>query len=400
MTPPALPDPDNHLRLLALTDLREGRLTPEDVARRLGLSVRQILRLSHAFEDGGEAALVHGNRGRRPANATEAEIAARIYELATTTYKGFNHRHLADMLREHEEIAVSESTVRRVLAARNVPPPRRRRAPKHRSRRERRSRAGMLVQADGSDHRWLEQRGPKITLVAAIDDATGDPWATFRESEDTEGYFHVLRTITAERGIPHAWYTDRASIFTTSDRFRTRDPIFEEPKPTQFGRLLGELGVELILANSPQGKGRIERFWDTAQSRLVSLLRIHDARTLTDANHVLPMYLHQHRQRFSVPARDLDPAWLPWSSPLSPDDVFCLKYQRILGRDHTISLDGRVLDIPDLQGLVRPGMRLTVHQEFAGTIRIFHGSELVSTHLPAIPLPVPRKPADNHPWRR
>jgi hypothetical protein len=260
----------------------------------------------------------------------------------------------------------------------------------------------MLLQADGSSHRWLEKRGPQLTLVAAIDDATGKLWATFREGEDTEGCFVLLRSITQECGIPHAWYTDRSSIFTTSDRSRPRDPFLEKPKHTQFARLLGELGVELILARSPQGKGRIERFWDTAQDRLVSLLRRHDARTLADACRVLPTYLAHHRRRFCVPARDPQPAWLPWPEHLQPDDLFCLKFDRVLARDNTVSLHGNVYDIPVAhQPRLPPGVRLTVRRGFDGSVRIFYGSDLLVAH-PRVPPPprLPHSPAPNHPWRR
>jgi hypothetical protein len=254
----------------------------------------------------------------------------------------------------------------------------------------------MLLLADGSQHRWLEDRGPAFTLIAAIDDATGKPWGGFFEQESAEGYFSLLRHISLNFGIPHAWYTDRASVFVDSRTYI--DPVLDPPQPTQFARALGQLGVELILANSPQAKGRIERFFDTAQDRLVSFLRMHDVRTMRHANLVLPTYLGEHIRRFGVPPRDPDPAWLPWPSHLEPNNVFCLHHKRKLSRDHTISIHGRRVDVPAPNHHMPAGAWITVLEDFAGTLRLAHrGVDLGVVPDPPTP---PPKPAPNHPWRQ
>jgi transposase len=392
-------DPDDHLRLLALSHLTEGRLTLGEVAERLKLSERQVRRLHRAFLQSGPVALVHGNRRRRPANALDADLVARIRDLATTKYAGFNHQYLAEMLEAEEGIKIARRTLSRHLTAGGHSSPRPHASRLHRRRRERRSQEGLLVQADGSQHPWVGDRGPKFTLVAGIDDATSRAWAHFRESEDTQGYFRLLRAIVSDRGIPHTWYTDRSSIFAVSDRSTRQDPLSDDPHHTQFGRLLGELGVELILARSPQGKGRIERFFDTAQDRLVSLLRLHNACTIPDANRVLSLFLRQFHQRFGVQSRHPEPAWLPWSHSLAADDVFCFKYTRILARDHTVSLHGISYQIPPEADRC-PGRPVTVHQWFDRTVRIFHGHNLLVTHTPHVEPPQPSIPAANHPWRR
>ena len=392
-------NPDEQLRLSALTHLTEGRLTVGEVAVRLKLSERQVQRLHRAFLAHGEVALVHGNRGKHPSNALPQERVEQILELARNKYENFNHTYLAEMLKAEEGIDVARRTVSRHLTAHDERSPKQHRSKLHRRRRERRAREGLLVQADGCEHPWLGDRGPKFTLLAGIDDATSRPWAHFWESEDAQGYFRLFRIIDKDRGIPHAWYCDRDSIFAINHRYQIRDPWFDEPGKTQFGRALGEMGVELILANSPQGKGRIERFFDTAQDRLVSLLKLHDARSIDDARRVLPVFLTQFRQRFSVLAREPESAWLPWPDHLNRDDVLCFKFTRVLARDHTISLQGVTYDVPP-NASSRPGDQMTVCQWFDRTVRVFQGTQLLVHYPPAQPPHAPSRPAANHPWRK
>src|SRR5580658_5855350 len=310
-------------RVQVLLQLAGGVISSGQAAELLCLSERQVRRLAAALGSDGPAGLIHGNRGRRPSNAVTEAITARVIELATTTYRGFNQQHLTEMLAEHEGIDLSRSSVRRILSAAGVPAVRRRRPPRHRSRRDRYPREGLLLQLDASRHDWLEERGPRLSLVGAIDDATGlVPWACFREQEDAHGYFLLMRHVVRRHGIPVAVYSDQHSIFRTT---KTAAPIEDqlegdEARPTQFGRLLNELGVTLILARSPQAKGRIERLWGTFQDRLTSELRLAGAATRSDAEQVLSRYLARHNRRFTIPAADPVRAWLPWPATLRPDE--------------------------------------------------------------------------------
>jgi transposase len=244
-------------RVHVLMQLAGGVVSTGQAAELLSLSERQVRRLAAALGSQGPAGVIHGNRGRRPSNAVDETTATRVVELATTTYRGFNQHHLTEMLAEHEGIDLSRSSVRRILSAAGVPAVRRRRPPRHRSRRDRYPREGLLLQVDASRHDWLEERGPRLSLVGAIDDATGlVPWACFREQEDAHGYFLLMRHVVRRHGIPVAVYSDQHSIFRTT---KTAMPIEEqlegdECRPTQFGRLLRELGVTLILARSPQSR--------------------------------------------------------------------------------------------------------------------------------------------------
>jgi hypothetical protein len=289
----------------------------------------------------------------------------------------------------------------------------------------------MLLQIDGSRHDWLEGRGPYLTLVGGIDDATGMvPWATFREHEDALGYFELLRQIARRFGIPQALYSDRHGIFfKTKKDLSLEEELVGKPHPTQFGRLLEELGVQLILALSPQAKGRIERLWGTFQDRLVSELRLAGATTASDADQVLARYLPRHNRRFALPANNPEPAWLPWPKQLRPDEVFCFKYRRVVANDHTVRLGPHIIDIPP-QPERRSFARVPVdlHQRFDGQIHVFYqgvclakkkveatprivnGSDSSSQRTPQVPRPTvtpaptqpkdPWRPPPNHPWRR
>jgi hypothetical protein len=175
-------------RAWVLTRVLAGEWGPAEATLALGLSARQVRRLLAAYRARGPAALVHGNRGRAQAHKVPAAVRARIVALASGPYAGLNHQHLTEKLAEPEGIRVGRSTVRRVLAAAGVASPRPRRAPAHRRRRERMPQAGLLLQADGSPHRWLGPAGPRLTPVGGIDDATGTvPWALFRKQEDAAG---------------------------------------------------------------------------------------------------------------------------------------------------------------------------------------------------------------------
>lgn len=231
--------------------------------------------------------------------------------LAKTTYAGCNDSHLAELLREREGISLSRASVQRILRAAGIKSPRRHRAPRYRARRDRRAAAGMLVQLDGSRDRWFGAARPFATLLAAIDDASGEVvGAVFREQEDAAGYLEVLGQMLA-RGVPLAVYSDRHGIFRRDARERAslEEELAGEREPTQLGRAFGELGVEMIFAHSPQAKGRVERLFGTLQDRLAAELRLAGVTTLAAANRFLPTYLPRHNARFAVAPAEPRAAW-------------------------------------------------------------------------------------------
>ena len=422
-------------RLLVLNHLETGALVNAEAAELLGVSIRQVRRLRSAYRERGAAALAHGNRGRRPAHALDPTLAARVVELATGKYAGFNREHLAEMLAECEGIQLSRPSVHRILARAGVAPARKRRAPRHRKRRDRMPREGMLLQIDGSRHDWLEGRGPYLTLVGAIDDATGMvPWACFRDQEDAHGYFQLLGEVVQRRGVPMALYSDQHSIFFVTKKavLTLEEQLSGQPAPTQFGRLVSELGIQLIRARSPQAKGRVERLWGTFQDRLGSELRLAGAVDREQAQIVLQRYLSRHNRRFAVPAADPTPAWLPWPSGHHRNEFFCFKYRRVVANDNTVRLGKLVIDIPATsQRLSYAHCRVEVHRRFDGTTHVYHDGRHLTwvadaptdpenyrllntaqvtsaaapppprTQAPSPPRPPapPWKPALSHPWR-
>lgn len=341
-------DAQGRHRAYVLDHVVAGSLTLDEAARVLELSTRQVRRLIVRHTD-GSAGLVHGNRGRPPANRIDDELRHRVVELATTTYAGVNHAHLAELLAEREGLEIAERTLRRILAEASVRPIRTRRPPRHRSRRERMPREGQLLQVDGSRHRWFGPDLPFATLVAGIDDATSQvPGGTFRAAEDAVGYFTTFAQTAERHGLPGAVYSDRHGIFRAE---RNRAPTLAEQLAgkrslTQVGRALDEASIGWIGARSPEAKGRIERLWGTLQDRLVTELRLETITTIAAANAFLPGFLERHNARFAVPAADPTPAWRPWSDGLSAEAVFCFHYPRRVANDATVSWPGGGLALP------------------------------------------------------
>ena len=287
----------NARRLGVLEAAEQGKFTSREGAEALGLSVRQFKRLRARVRQQGPQALVHGNRGRISKRRLGRELRERVEVLLRGSVK-LNDHHVADLLGE-EGWSISPASVRRLRSAWRLPPKRRRRPPRHRRRRDRRARRGDLVLIDGSPFRWFDDRAPAISLLGAIDDASGDILAlTFRPTEDLHGYTVLLRQVIAGHGVPESFYGDRCGVLIRNDRHWTLDEeLAGRQTPPQFGRMLEELGVRFIAATSPQAKGRVERLWGTLQDRLAAELRLHGHTTHEAATAYLPRFIARHNQR-------------------------------------------------------------------------------------------------------
>lgn len=376
---------------MMLNRMERQELTGKEAAALMGLSVRQVRRLLAAYRKEGVAAIAHGNRGRRPVHAVGEETRKLVVELSRGPYAGCNHYHLTELLWERESLCLSRSTVRRILVAAGLNSPRQRRPPKHRCRRERYPQEGMLLQIDGSRHDWLEGRGPYLTLVAAVDDATGTvPYALFREQEDAQGYFLLLREVIYRKGIPLALYSDQHGIFQRSPREpqTLEEQLCGEREPTQFGRALKELGIQPIFALSPQAKGRIERLFGTLQDRLVAELRLARASTVEEANRVLWEFLPRFNNRFGVPAARPESAYRPLPSQLELDGVLCFQYWRTVARDNTIRFGGHTLQIlPGPDRISYAHARVEVQERLDGSLVVaYQGRVLASREAPPHPV--------------
>lgn len=280
----------------------DGKITNAEGASALGISARQFRRVRAAYRDEGAAGLVHGNRGQPSPRRLSAEQRQQIVNLMVGKYAGFNDCHLTEKLRTVEKLPLSRELVRRLRLEAKLPAKRKRRAPKHRRRRERVARMGALVLIDGSRHDWLEGRGPVFTLVGAIDDATSRILAlAVREQEDLHGYLAMLGQVLGSHGIPVALYGDRfGALVRNDDHWSTEEQLAGRQNPTVFGQLLEELGIAFIAAHSPQAKGRVERMWETLQDRLISELRLLDLATAEQVAAYLPTFIAEHNAQFAV----------------------------------------------------------------------------------------------------
>lgn len=371
-------------RLETLNRVLEGQLRASEAAMVLGVSDRHTWRMLAAYRREGAAAVAHGNRGRRPANATATEIAWQVIELARTRYAGVNYTHLTELLEEREGIDLSRSTVRSIVLSAGMTSPRGRRPPRHRVRRERFPQEGMLLQIDGSIHHWLENRGPQVALLLAVDDATGTvPGALFHTLEDSHGYFWLLWKIIESRGIPLALYSDHHGVFWyTHQRREKRDeePSAEERKPTQFGRAMRELGIEQVFAWSPQAKGRVERLAGTFQDRLVTELRLADVRSLEEANRLLEAYLPRYNEKFGVPAVGEGSAYRPLPPEMDLADVLCFKHRRKAARDNTVKYQWRTLQLlPGADRRSYAGRTVEVWERLDGGLSVFYEDQEIAT---------------------
>ena len=422
-------------RMQVLNGVEAGRLTALGAAELLGLSTRQTKRLLAAYRQEGAAGLAHGNRGRVSPQQLPAAVSAEILQLARTVYADYNDQHFCEELTERHGIEVSRSTVRRLRRAAGLGSPRKRRSPRYHRRRERYAQAGMLLQIDGSPHDWLEGRGPRLTLIATIDDATNEiPFALFREQEDAAGYYLLVQHIFQTHGRPLALYADRHMIFQSPKQATIEDQLAGKLPRTQFGRLLDELGIRLVAARSPQAKGRVERLFGTLQDRLVKALRRANAATLEEANQLLQEFLPKYNARFMVEAAQPGSAYRDQPAYHEFQQCFCFRHERTVANDNTISFAGHKLQIP-------PGphqrsyarARVQVCQHLDGHITIHYQDQRLASFeadpsqvvrvgqfAPVPGLEIPRqelalepqepspsrepktqpRPAANHPWRR
>lgn len=367
-----------------LQRLMSGKLTRADAAQVLQLSARQVRRLQRRAERDGRQVVVHGNRGRQPPHTLDATTRERITTLRRTIYRDFNDTHFTEKLAlETPPLVVSVRTVRRILRLAGIGSVWRRRPRQHHRRRDRKPQRGLMLLWDGSRHAWLEDRGPMLTLVGAIDDASNEllPGAHFVEQECAAAYLQLLHDLATACGLPTSIYMDQHGALKRHDAHWT---LAEERRgrqdPTQVGVALEALGITAIYALSPQAKGRVERLWGTLQDRLVSELRLAGATTAAEATAVLARYRPAHNARFAILPTDTTSAWRPVRRELDLTRVCSFRYEATVLKDNTVRLGGLVLDVP-------PGprrcsyadQRVEVRQLLDGSWRIYRADALIAT---------------------
>jgi transposase len=382
--------PEEGRRLHVLTLLEGKRISISQAAEALGVSPRQVRRLRVRLRRDGPAALRHGNRGRRSGHRLPEPLRAQILTLARGRYAGLNDVHLTEKLTTVEGLVVSRATVQRVLRAVGHRSPRRRRPPRHRSRRPRRAQAGLLCQLDGSPFAWFGPGEPPCTLLAAIDDATGAVLAaTFRAQEDAAGYLTLLYTLGQSVGLPVAVYTDSHGIFVRNDAHWTlAEQLQGFQEPTQVGRALQGLGIHHLVAESPQAKGRIERLWNTFQDRLVAELRLAGITPLAAGNAFLATtFLPAFNAQFAVPPAVAASAYRPVPRGWELARVCAFHYRRQVALDNTVRVEDVILQLaPGPQRRSYARAHADVVQCLDGSWRVYVGERLVGS-TPAPPAP-------------
>lgn len=347
-------------RLELFSRVRLGELSVAKAGRMLGLSERQSRRVWKRYQRDGDAGLVHGLRGRS-SNASDGALRARVLARYRQRYLEFGAAHAVEHL-AGEGMVVPRQTLWHWLDAEGLVV-KARRSSRHRIRRERRGCVGELVQMDGSTHNWLSGRGEMCVLFVMVDDATGRLFCRFYESEDTASAFDLFGRYVKQNGLPQALYVDRDSIYRVNDpKAREAGALSGKMPLTQFGRAMKELWVNVICANSPQAKGRVERMNGTLQDRLVKELTLAGVSTIAEANAYLEKtFLRRFNARFERVPKEGVNVHRRVPEGVRLEDVLCVVEERTVGRDWCVRYGGMVLQIDKKhEGLALAGRRVEV----------------------------------------
>jgi hypothetical protein len=402
-------------RLEVMGRVKRAEITLAKAAELLSLSYRQAKRVYARYRSDGDRGLVHGLRGR-VSNRRRDELRQQALALYAQRYQDFGPTLASEYLAREDGVRVQAETLRQWLLAAGLWQRRRQHKP-HRLRRPRRQHCGELVQMDGSYHDWFEGRRGWAVLMVMIDDATGRIYARFSEQETTAAAMEIFGRYVGSYGLPRALYVDRDSIYRSDREATAAEALAGQEPRTQFGRAMNELGVDVILAGSPQAKGRVERSNGTLQDRLVKALRHHGVTDTLTANAFLENgFLEDLNRRFMVaPARRADVhRRLPATVKL--EQVLAIHEERQVQNDWTVRWHNRWLQVARRhRSLQLAGRRVTVCEQLDGQVRLlYQGKELEWQELPSAPPRAeqarkppgpaagsqpPWKPPADHPWR-
>ena len=390
-----------------LRQVMEHKLTQVKASALVGLTARQVRRLLQRVRMEGDAGLVHRGRGKPSNRRMPEKVKAKVLMLYAQRYGDFGPTLAVEKLAERHGIALSEETLRRWLTAEGIDHFRRRKRP-HRAWRERRPHVGELLQLDGSHHDWFEGRGPRCVLMAYIDDASSRVFARFYEYEGTIPAMDSVGRYVRQYGVPLAVYADKHTTYQSPTKPTVEEQLAGTEPVSQFGRVLRELGVELIPAHSPQAKGRIERLFKTFQDRVIKEMRLAGISTLDAANQFLDAYLLRYNQRFTVQPTQAADLHRPCPARRDLNRILCIQTPRCLRKDFTIAHQGALYQIHD-------NLRAThvqVEERIDGTMRITHNGQPLGFHAitvrpvkavevkPVHHLRGPIPPRPDHPWRK
>ena len=378
-------------RLMLISQIEEEKISVLEASRLLGLSQRQIYRILKRVKTEGSKGIVHKLRGRKSNRGYPEELKEELIKIYRKQYSDYGPTLFSEMLEEYHNISLNRETVRNWLRQRSITTSLRKKRP-HRRKRERRSCLGELLQFDGSYHDWFEGRGTESCLLNCVDDATGRVYLKFALSENTQDVLLTMWEYVNKYGIPGSIYTDRASVY------------YAKGKLTDFGRAMKQLNIELIIAKSPQAKGRVERFNRTLQDRLIKALRREGISNIAEANKYLQKsFINKFNQRFAVNPELPDVHRTAKGYKL--ENIFCYKTSRQVRNDYTINLNGGYIQL--LKGvapLPKPKQNVTICKWFNGQMHIYFNEQQISyKSLKAKPGKKgyrSRKVPKDHPWRK
>ena len=299
-----------------------GKMTQRRASQELQISLRQVKRLCKRYREEGMASLTHRSRGRASNYKIAPSIREKVLRLLKSDYVGFGPQLAKEQLESRQGIYVSREWVRKLMIKESIWHVRKRKVQHVYQRRERRAREGELLQIDASPDHWFGDRGPLCSLISMVDDATGKLMeCRFVEQECLEGYFKALKRYIKKYGRPLAIYSDKHTIF--------KSPKSEDkPSDTQFGRAMKELGIELIFANSPQAKGRVERSHGTVQDRLIKLMKLDNINSIEEGNRYLEGFREDYNKRFGRVPKSKENAHRKLAAGMVLEHILCKKQKR------------------------------------------------------------------------
>jgi hypothetical protein len=405
------------LRLKTLEQLQSKIITQKIAGKILSLSVRQVRRLSKSYAKNGAAGLVSKKRTHISNNKIPIADKKKIIEITRAKYADFGPTFLSEKLLENHSIVISKETLRQWLIEENLHKSKRRSKARIHQMRERRPSFGELIQIDGSPHDWFEGRREKCCLLVYVDDATSKLVnLRFEEAETTAGYFRTTKEYISKYGLPVAMYSDRHNIFRVNMPTKADDGI------TQFGQAMNELGIEIICANSPQAKGRVERANGILQDRLVKELRLRGISDINTANLYLPEFIERYNKKFAVEPKSSFDSHVKLIGNENLDLIFSLKHTRSVSKNLELIYKTKIYQIKDTGSIYRlRHARVTVYENLAGEIKlIYKGKKLdyscyerqkktaktarivetkLLNHKVDAMVRASRKPSTKHPWR-
>jgi len=360
-------------RLHVIRKALDKAITQYEASEIIGVTLRQTQRIALRVRRDGDSGIINRSRGR-PSNRTKPQkLKDKVLTIFKAKYPDFGPTLASEKLFERDKIKVNDETLRLWLVENNIPYKKRKKRP-HRQWRERKHHFGQMVQMDGSHHAWLEDRGPECVFMGYIDDATGIPFGRFYEYEGTIPAMDSFKRYIKKRGIPLSVYLDKHTTYKSTKKLSVEDELNNVEPLSQFERALKELGVEVIHANSPEAKGRVERLFETFQDRLVKELRLEGMRTIDGANKVAERFLSGYAKRFSVNARYSDDLHRVTPKGVDLDRILCIKTERALRNDFTIAHNNKLYQITDN---IRAG-KVMVEEYVDGSMVIYHKDKPLS----------------------